>query len=81
MAKTRVTQASVNPTRKLSASTITSALMGVSGLIVMNLWPSWFSATVWLAMTPLVQYVVGFVVADDANVVVVQPVVETEVET
>lgn len=73
MAKKLATQPSMNPTRKLSAATVTSALMAVSGLVVQNLWPTWFDAVVWLAMTPVVTLAVGWFIKDDAQVVVLTP--------
>lgn len=63
-----VNQPSNNPTRKLSAATISAAAMAVSGLIVRNLWPHWFDASVWLTLTPIVSFAIGYLVKDAPNV-------------
>lgn len=68
----KVVQPSQNPTVKLTAATIAAALVSVSGLIVKNLAPEWYSDEVWSSMTPIVIFACGYLVKDSPNVVVVQ---------
>lgn len=65
----RVNQPSAMPTRKLTAATLTGAIMAAAGLFVRNLWPDWYDETLWLALTPLVSAFVGYYVKDEPNVV------------
>ncbi|TPM37060.1 hypothetical protein [Mesorhizobium sp. B2-3-2] len=67
-----VIQPSANPTVKLTAATIAAALVSVSGLIVKNFWPQWYSDDVWTSLTPIVIFACGYFVKDSPNVVVVQ---------
>lgn len=67
MAKT-VNQPTALPTNKLSAATTATAIMSVAGLVVQNIWPSWYSQEVWAAMLPVVVFVVGWFVSDAPNV-------------
>lgn len=64
---TKVDQPTPMPTRKLSAATITAALMAVTGMVVRNLWPSWYDENVWLALMPVVSLAVGYFVKDAPN--------------
>jgi hypothetical protein len=65
-------QPSANPTVKLTAATIAAALVSVSGLVIKNLWPQWYSDEVWSSLTPIVIFACGYLVHDSPNVVVVQ---------
>lgn len=67
MGKILVSQKSALPTRKLSAATIGAALVAVSGLVVRNLAPDWYDPDVWLALTPIVVFALGYLVRDEAN--------------
>lgn len=63
-----VKQPSANPTNKLTAATLAAALVSVSGLIVRNVAPGWYDADVWLTMTPIVVFALGYIVKDKPNV-------------
>lgn len=63
-----VNQLSALPTNKLTAATLGAAALSVSGLIVRNLAPEWYDADVWLSMTPLVVFALGYIVKDKPNV-------------
>jgi len=58
-------QPSARPTNKLTAATLAAAALAVSGLIVRNLWPEWYDAGVWTALTPLAVFGLGYVVRDE----------------
>jgi predicted anti-sigma-YlaC factor YlaD len=62
-----VDQPTANPTRKLSAAVIASAVLQVSGLIVRNLWPTYYDDAVWAALSPVVIFAVGYFVKDLPN--------------
>lgn len=64
-----VSQPTAMPTRKLTSAVIATILMELAKVIVSNLWPSWYDANLWLALTPLVVLLVGYVVKDAPNVV------------
>lgn len=70
MKATKVVQPTLNPTNKLSAATIAAAIMAVSGMVVKNLWPEWYSAEVWMTLMPIVGVLAGYFVKDNANVIV-----------
>ena len=63
---TTVNQPSARPTNKLTAATIAAAVLAASGLIVRNLWPQWYDAAVWSALTPVAVFALGYVVRDEA---------------
>jgi hypothetical protein len=79
--KTRVAQPSPNPTRKLSAAVVATAIVALGQVIGDLFWPGTLDDKFWVAMFPVAAYLAGYFVKDDANVVVVQEVVETEVQT
>jgi hypothetical protein len=81
MAANRVTQSSPNPTRKLSASVIATAVVALGQVLGDTFLPGTFDGKFWLAMFPIAAYAAGYFVKDDANIVVHQEVVETEVAT
>ena len=62
-----IEQPTANPTRKLTAATLASAIVSVSGLIVRNISPDWYDDAVWAAMTPIVIFAVGYFVKDLPN--------------
>lgn len=62
-----VKQPTINPTNKLTAATIVAAAVPLAGLIVRNLWPSWYDETVWAGMTPILVMAIGYFVKDEAN--------------
>lgn len=66
-----VSQPSRQPTNKVSAATITTALVAVSGLALKNLAPQWYDPEVMLSMTPVLLFVVAWFVPDAPNIVVV----------
>ncbi len=81
MAKKLVAQPSANPTRKLSAAVIATAIVALGQVLGDIFWPGTLDDKFWLAMFPVAAYVAGYFVKDDANIVVHQDVVETEVQT
>ena len=63
-----VSQPTINPTNKLTAATVGSALMSVTGLALKNLAPEWYDPEVLLSVTPLLIFVIGYFVRDKPNV-------------
>lgn len=61
-----------NPSRKLSAATMGAAFMSVSGLIIQNIWPQWYDAEVWLNLTPVVIFGLGWFTHDEATIVMTE---------
>lgn len=68
----KVNQATINPTNKLSAATISVALVELARFLVQHFAPEFYDAALWSALTPIVVFVVGYFVKDEANVVVAQ---------
>lgn len=67
---TKVKQQTVNPTPKLSTAVIVSSVMGILGLIVTNVAPSWYDQAAWSGAETLLIAVLGYWVTDNANIVV-----------
>lgn len=67
---TKVLQTTVNPTAKLNAATIAAAVVSITGLLIRNLAPEWYDPDVQSAMLPLVVFLAGYLVKDDANIVI-----------
>ena len=67
----KIVQPSANPTNKLSAATISIALVELSRVLVLNYAPGFYDPVLWSALAPLVVYAVGWFVKDEANVAVV----------
>lgn len=67
----KIVQPSVNPTNKLSAATIAVALVELSRFLVQHFAPGFYDAALWSALTPVVVFVVGYFVKDEANVAVI----------
>lgn len=66
---TTVKQPTANPTNKLTAATLGVALMNVARVIVDNLWPSAVNEAFWIAIDPLVIYLIGYYfIKDEPNV-------------
>lgn len=63
-----VNQPTLNPTRKLSAATVAAALVSFFGLVVRNMWPTWYDPDVWAALLPLAVFAAGWVIKDVPNV-------------
>lgn len=68
MART-INQPTVAPTRKLGAATIAAVIVSGTALVVRNVWPDWYDDALWHAMTPVVAFIVGYVVRDEPNTV------------
>lgn len=67
---TTVKQTTINPTAKLNAATVAAAAVSVTGLLLRNIAPEWYDPDVMSAMLPLVVFLAGYLVKDDANIVV-----------
>ncbi len=75
-----INQPSINPTRKLTAATVATAVWGaamaVAGLALKNLYPEWYDPEVLLsvntAVTTAAAFVTGWLVRDNPNVIIVQ---------
>lgn len=61
-----INQPSATPTNKLTAATLGAAALAVLGLIVRNIWPQWYDASVWSALSPVAVFALGYVVKDQA---------------
>lgn len=68
---TTVAQLSANPTNKLSAATIASAIVALANAIVSKYWPEYADPTIWAAIYPLAGFIAGYMTRDKANVAVV----------
>jgi hypothetical protein len=55
------------PTRKLTAATVAAALLSLAQLLATNLAPQWYDPELWVAMTPLVTFLAGYLVRDLPN--------------
>ena len=66
-----VNQPSSQPTNKLTAATLGAALVPALGLVIQNLWPSWYDPTVLMGLTPIVVYLLGYFIKDEPNITVV----------
>lgn len=67
---TKITQTTVNPTAKLNAATIAAAMVSVVGLVLRNVAEGWYDPDVMAAILPIAVFLAGYLVKDDANVVV-----------
>jgi hypothetical protein len=67
-----INQASANPTNKLTAATLATAVIPVVGLLLRNLAPQWYDPEVMMALMPVMTFVFGWFVKDAPNIVVVQ---------
>lgn len=63
-----VSQPTLNPTNKLTAATVGSAVISVGGLILKNLYPVWYDPDVLLSVSPIVIFALGYIVRDHPNV-------------
>lgn len=63
-----VSQPTVNPTNKLTAATVGSAVIAVAGLILKNLFPIWYDPDVLLSVSPIVIFALGYIIRDKPNV-------------
>ena len=63
-----VSQPTINPTNKLTAATVGSAVISVIGLSLKNLAPEWYDPDVLLSVTPIVIFALGYIVRDNPNV-------------
>lgn len=78
-----VNQGSINPTRKLSAAVIATAVLELLRVALGHFLPGTFDPAFWAAMSPVFIFGVGWFVKDEPNVVVVseQPLPEQPGET
>lgn len=67
-----VNQPSSQPTNKLTAATLGAALVPALGLILRNAFPNWYDPDVLLGMTPIVVYLLGYLIKDDPNITIIQ---------
>lgn len=67
---TKVKQSSVNPSPKLNAAVVATALVSMTGLILRNVLPGWYDAEVMTAIMPVVVFIAGYFTHDTANITV-----------
>ena len=67
MSKT-IVQPTANPTRKLQAAVVGGALMAVIGLCLKNLAPEWYDPPTLALVTPVVSFILGYLIKDAPNV-------------
>lgn len=67
-----VNQPSSQPTNKLTAATLAAAIMPAFGLVLHNLWPQWYDPEVVMGMTPVLVYLLGYLIKDAPNITVIQ---------
>ena len=61
-------QASAAPTRKLTAATLAAALVEVARVTTENIAPDWADASMWHTLLPVVVFLCGYLVKDNANI-------------
>lgn len=66
-----VTQPSANPTRKLSAAVVGSAVVEVCRALLTHFAPDFAQPELWTALSPVVIFMCGWFISDAPNVVVV----------
>lgn len=66
-----INQPSINPTRKLTAVTVSGALLSALSLVIKNLWPEWYDPQLMLNLSPIMLLIVGWFIKDNPNIVVV----------
>lgn len=64
----KVSQPTSNPTRKLSAATIALAAVELAWVLLVNFAPSYADPNLKAAITPVVVFLVGYMVKDAPNV-------------
>lgn len=62
-----VNQPTLNPTRKLSAAVVAVAAMEVFWVILNNLAPTWADPSLKAALTPVVVFLAGYFIKDEAQ--------------
>lgn len=67
-----VKQASINPTRKLSAAVLATAMLELARVVTIHFLPDFSDPNLWAALTPVVVFGVGYLVHDEANTAPVQ---------
>ena len=72
-----VNQPTINPTRKLTAAVVATAIMETLRVLANQLLPDVFDPAFWVALAPIAVFAVGWFVKDEPNVVVIadQPAV------
>jgi hypothetical protein len=63
-----VDQPTLKPTRKLAAATVAAFIVALAFLVTKNLWPAWADPVVFTAATPIIVFLVGYFIRDEANV-------------
>lgn len=63
-----VNQPTLNPTNKLTAATVAAMVMEISRIVTINYAPEWYSPELWGALTPVVVFVMGWLIKDQPNV-------------
>lgn len=64
----KVSQPTKFPTRKLSAATIALAIVELAWVLLVNFAPSYADPNLKAAITPVVVFLVGYMVKDEPNV-------------
>lgn len=64
-----VSQPTPNPTNKLTAAIIGSAVCELARVILANLAPGWAEPSLWVALSPIIIFLCGYFVKDAPNVV------------
>lgn len=62
-----VVQPTLNPTRKLSAAVVAVAVMEVLWVILNNLAPTWADPSLKAALTPVIVFIAGYLIKDEAT--------------
>jgi hypothetical protein len=65
-----VFQPSSQPTNKLTAATLGAALIPVIGLFLRNMAPEWYDPEVILGLTPVMTFLMGYLIKDEPNIMV-----------
>lgn len=62
-----VAQPTLNPTRKLTSATVAVALLAVLKVVADWLFPGRFDLGFWAGIDPLVVFIAGYVIKDEAT--------------
>lgn len=67
----QINQPTKNPTNKLTAATVGSAMVSVIGLMLKNLAPDWYDPEVLVSLLPIIVFAAGWFVRDAPNQIVI----------
>lgn len=67
-----VKQPTINPTNKLTAVTVATAVTEVARILLTHFAPEFADPALWAALQPVIVFAVGWMVHDSPNIIVEQ---------